>query len=195
MPGHAREDVRHLPVRRARPGAGLLRFANAGHDVPYVRTADGVVELRARGMPLGLLPGMAYEEKEMVLAPGDSVLLHSDGIVEAHTPEREMYGFPRLKETVGNASPTGQELIDFVLADLDAFTGPDAEQEDDITMLTLERTARAARGSAPVRRRRDARVLAQFELPSEPGNERQAIARVERAVADARPCRRAASSG
>lgn len=51
------------------PVTGLLRFANAGHDVPYVKTADGVVELRARGMPLGLLPGMAYEEKEMVLAP------------------------------------------------------------------------------------------------------------------------------
>jgi len=120
------------------PATGLLRFANAGHDVPYVRTAAGVVELRARGMPLGLLTGMAYEEKEMVLAPGDGVLLHSDGIVEAHSPEREMYGFPRLKETVGHG-PAGQALIDLVLAEIDAFTGPDAEQEDDITMLSLER--------------------------------------------------------
>ena len=50
------------------PRAGRLRFANAGHDLPYVKTADGVVELRARGMPLGLMPGMAYEEKETVLA-------------------------------------------------------------------------------------------------------------------------------
>ena len=61
------------------PASGRLRFANAGHDLPYVKTADGVVELRARGMPLGLMPGMAYEEKETVLQPGDSVLLHSDG--------------------------------------------------------------------------------------------------------------------
>ena len=88
---------------RARSGHGPLRFANAGHDLPYVKTADGVVELRARGMPLGLMPGMDYEENETMLEPGDGVLLHSDGIVEAHDPEREMFGFPRLKETVGDA--------------------------------------------------------------------------------------------
>ena len=68
------------------PGSGQLRFANAGHDLPYVKTADGVVELRARGMPLGLMPGMSYEEKEATLQPGDSVLLHSDGVLEAHDP-------------------------------------------------------------------------------------------------------------
>src|SRR5215212_5547575 len=106
------------------PATGLLRFANAGHDLPYVKTADGVVELRARGMPLGLMPGMAYEEKEAVLAPGDSVLLHSDGIVEAHAPDRDMFGFPRLKQTVAD-SPGGQALIDRLLTDLAAFTGPD----------------------------------------------------------------------
>ena len=54
------------------PTSGRFRFANAGHDLPYVKTADGVVELRARGMPLGLMPGMTYEEKETVLQPGDS---------------------------------------------------------------------------------------------------------------------------
>ncbi|MDX6678364.1 MAG: phosphoserine phosphatase RsbU/P, partial [Solirubrobacteraceae bacterium] len=162
------------------PASGLLRFANAGHDVPYVKTADGVVELRARGMPLGLMAGMAYEEKEIVLAGGDSVLLHSDGIVEAHGPDREMYGFPRLKELVG-VGPRGQQLIELVLAELEAFTGPGAEQEDDITMLTLERAEAVHPAPAGPG---DERVLAQFELASEPGNERQAIARVAEAVAD-----------
>ncbi len=160
------------------PATGLLRFANAGHDLPYVKTADGVVELRARGMPLGLMPGMAYEEKEAVLQPGESVLLHSDGVVEAHDPERDMFGFPRLKETVADA-PGGQALIDRVLADLDAFTGPSAEQEDDITMVTLERSA----GGTMVQRAPNGRVLAEFELQSQPGNEREAIARVEEALA------------
>src|SRR6476620_981049 len=56
------------------PATGHLRFANAGHDVPYVKTAGGVEELRARGMPLGLMPGMDYEEKETLLQPGESVL-------------------------------------------------------------------------------------------------------------------------
>jgi serine phosphatase RsbU (regulator of sigma subunit)/anti-sigma regulatory factor (Ser/Thr protein kinase) len=162
------------------PASGLLRFANAGHDLPYVKTRDGVIELRARGMPLGLMPGMEYEEKEAVLEPGDSVLLHSDGVVEAHDPDREMFGFPRLKETMAG-SPGGQELIDRVIAVLEAFTGPGAEQEDDITMVTLQRSA----GAAIVAGSANGTVLAEFELASEPGNEREAIARVEAAVADA----------
>src|SRR5215210_7257036 len=69
------------------PESGRFRFANAGHDLPYVKTPQGSVELRARGMPLGLMTRMAYEQKETVLAPGDSLLLHSDGIVEAHDPQ------------------------------------------------------------------------------------------------------------
>jgi serine phosphatase RsbU (regulator of sigma subunit)/anti-sigma regulatory factor (Ser/Thr protein kinase) len=163
------------------PETGHLRFANAGHDLPYVKTADGIVELRARGMPLGLMPGMRYEEKEAVLEPGDSVLLHSDGIVEAHDPGRDMFGFPRLKETMADAPP-GQELIDRVLSELEAFSGPDAEQEDDITMVTLERATGGSHAAAGA----NGRVLADFELPSAPGNERQAIERVESAVAELR---------
>lgn len=161
------------------PHSGHLRFANAGHDVPYVKTADGVVELRARGMPLGLMAGMGYEEKEATLAPGDSVLLHSDGVAEAHDPERDMFGFPRLKETVADA-PDGQDLIGRVLSALGAFTGPDAEQEDDITMVTLLRSTDVNAASAPT----NGRVLAHFDLPSAAGNEREAMRRVESAVAE-----------
>ena len=159
------------------PASGLLRFANAGHDVPYVKTADGVEELRARGMPLGLMPGMKYEEREVMLAPGESVLLHSDGIVEAHDPQRAMFGFPRLKQTVADA-PGGQELIDRVLRDLGGFTGDAAEQEDDITMVTLERSGSSTQPSPG-----SETLLAEFELASEPGNERDAMSQVESAVA------------
>src|SRR5215212_8279898 len=67
------------------PISGRLRYANAGHSLPYLARADGVAELRARGMPLGAMPGMTYEDNEAHLARGDSVLLHSDGLVEAHT--------------------------------------------------------------------------------------------------------------
>ncbi|MGH2513198.1 MAG: PP2C family protein-serine/threonine phosphatase, partial [Candidatus Limnocylindrales bacterium] len=59
------------------PATGHVTFANAGHNLPYVRTDDGVVEFRATGMPLGLLPGLTYEEKEADIGPGDSVLLYS----------------------------------------------------------------------------------------------------------------------
>src|SRR3954447_24297304 len=160
------------------PETGHFRFANAGHDLPYVKTADGSEELRARGMPLGLMSGMPYEEKETVLQPGDSLLLHSDGIVEAHSPDREMFGFPRLKQCVSDY-PGGGELIDRVLSDLHAHTGPDAEQEDDITMVTLQRSPGAAHlvnGSVP------GEVLAEFEVASAEGNERLATTQVSEAV-------------
>jgi serine phosphatase RsbU (regulator of sigma subunit)/anti-sigma regulatory factor (Ser/Thr protein kinase) len=163
------------------PETGHFRFANAGHDLPYVKTAEGSEELRARGMPLGLMPGMPYEEKETVLQPGDSLLLHSDGVVEAHDSDGEMFGFPRLKQCVADY-PGGGELIDRVLSDLHDHTGPDAEQEDDITMVVLQRSPGAAHlvnGAAP-----DALLVTEFEVPSAEGNERLAIERVSAAIAD-----------
>jgi serine phosphatase RsbU (regulator of sigma subunit) len=57
-------------------------------------------ELRARGMPLGLMPGISYEEKETILEAGESALFYSDGLVEAHDPNGEMFGFPRLRALV-----------------------------------------------------------------------------------------------
>jgi serine phosphatase RsbU (regulator of sigma subunit) len=122
------------------PSTGTLRYANAGHNPPYVHTRDGVVELRATGMPLGAMPDMTYEEKEATLAPGDTVLLHSDGLVEAHDPERKMFGFPRLAQLMNGCSG-GPELIQLLLGELDGFTGPDWEQEDDITLVALQRAA------------------------------------------------------
>jgi PAS domain S-box-containing protein len=117
---------------------GRLQYANAGHDLPYVRHAAGVSELRATGMPLGLMPSMSYEEKEITLKPGESILLYSDGLVEAHSPRREMFGFSRMQGYVREHSE-GATLIDSLLAELEQFTGEDWEQEDDITLLTLQR--------------------------------------------------------
>ncbi|HET7480068.1 MAG TPA: GAF domain-containing SpoIIE family protein phosphatase [Rubrobacteraceae bacterium] len=125
------------------PGTGQLRYANAGHDLPYRRRADrsgGAEELRATGMPLGLMPGMGYEEKEIVLERGEGVLFYSDGLVEAHDPQREMFGFPRLQGLVGAHRSGGSPLVSFLLAELARFTGQGWEQEDDITLVTLERS-------------------------------------------------------
>jgi predicted ester cyclase len=125
------------------PESGRLLYANAGHDLPYRRRvgrSEGAEELRARGMPLGLMPGMGYEEKEVVLERGESVLFYSDGLVEAHDPQREMFGFPRLQGMVGTHRGGGSSLIGFLLSELTRFTGEDWEQEDDITLVTLERS-------------------------------------------------------
>jgi serine phosphatase RsbU (regulator of sigma subunit)/predicted ester cyclase len=123
------------------PAGGDLSYANAGHDLPYLHRGGGdCEELRARGMPLGLMPGMDYEEKEMVLEVGDSALLYSDGLVEAHDPEREMFGFPRLQALVAKHGDEEEALGDLLMEELHSFVGEGWEQEDDITLLTLKRS-------------------------------------------------------
>jgi serine phosphatase RsbU (regulator of sigma subunit) len=123
------------------PKSATLGYANAGHDLPYLRRSDGdVEELRARGMPLGLMPGMGYEEGEISLAEGNCVLFYSDGLVEAHNPRGEMFGFPRLRELVAEHGEE-RSLGNFLLEELYTFVGEGWEQEDDITLLTLRRSA------------------------------------------------------
>jgi serine phosphatase RsbU (regulator of sigma subunit) len=123
------------------PAGGHLSYANSGHDLPYLHRRGGdCEELRARGMPLGLMPGMDYEEKQMVLDVGDSALLYSDGLVEAHDPEREMFGFPRLQALVAKHGDEEEALGDLLMEELHSFVGEGWEQEDDITLLTLKRS-------------------------------------------------------
>jgi serine phosphatase RsbU (regulator of sigma subunit)/anti-sigma regulatory factor (Ser/Thr protein kinase) len=180
------------------PATGYMRYANAGHDLPYRRHSGGAAELRATGMPLGLMPGMTYDENETMLEAGDSVLFYSDGLVEAHDPGRQLFSFPRLEALVaGHAG--GAALIDFLLGQLATFTGADWEQEDDVTLVTLQRTAAeltprravvvepAANGNGdsdpPGLAEPDTwRTLATFAWPSEPGNERLAMAQMAEAV-------------
>lgn len=150
------------------PSTGRVRFANAGHNLPIVRSTTGAVELRATGMPLGLMPGMRYDETETQLAPGDQLVLTSDGIAEAHAPDHEMFGIPRLRDVIAGAE-AGDRLLSEILAGLEAFTGTAWEQEDDITLVSL-----GWHGAG---------LLTEFEIPSEPGREREAMQRVAAAVA------------
>jgi len=126
------------------PKSGRLRYANAGHEPPYRRHAGSATELWATGMPLGLLPGTRYDEYEAVLAPGESLLFYSDGLVEAHNHRREMFGFPRLQTLLAEHA-NGTPLIDFVLSELQSFTGQGWEQEDDVTLMLLQRTPGSSR--------------------------------------------------
>jgi serine phosphatase RsbU (regulator of sigma subunit) len=90
-------------------------------------------------MPLGLMPGMSYEEKEIELKAGEVALFYSDGLVEAHDPKGEMFGFPRLLGLV--AQHVEGSLGDFLLEELYSFVRKGWEQEDDIILLTLRRSA------------------------------------------------------
>jgi len=162
------------------PESGLVQYANAGHTLPLWLRAGEVSELSASGMPLGLMAGMEYEAKEATLGPGETVLFYSDGFSEARVPgsgRRVMAGAPRVREWA-RAARGGELLIPSVLDGLRTFTGPGWTQEDDLTLLAMERLAAPDEAAA----QREMFELARFELPSEPGNERLAADKVVEVV-------------
>lgn len=189
------------------PASGSICFANAGHNLPVKYNANGILELRATGMPLGLMPDMPYDEVEAQLDPGDSLVIYSDGLVEAHNTSQEMFGFPRLREIVASVKANKQEsssqqAIHDLLKELVQFTGPDWEQEDDVTLVALERypgVGKASPANPKSNKQTDPkpdqpaddltglgswRTLADFELSSEPGNERQAVDMIISSIAE-----------
>jgi serine phosphatase RsbU (regulator of sigma subunit) len=125
------------------PKSGEIIFANAGHNLPYRRTSQEVIEMRATGVPLGIFSNMEYENKECALLPGESLLMYSDGLPEAHNPQGEMFDYERLRRCLAEQPQAerlnGEALIRELMAELHEFTGPDWEQEDDVTMLVLTR--------------------------------------------------------
>jgi serine phosphatase RsbU (regulator of sigma subunit) len=123
------------------PNSGHLVYANAGHSLHCCRREDAATDLSARGMPLGLMPGMSYEEKETVLGQGEGVLFYTDRLIEAHSPQGEMFGTPRLRGLLSHHPMARADLNTTLLEELYSFVGEGWEQEDDITLLTLERSA------------------------------------------------------
>jgi serine phosphatase RsbU (regulator of sigma subunit) len=92
-------------------------------------------------MPLGLMPGMGYEEKEIELDVGEGVFFYSDGLVEAHDPKGDMFDFPRLRALIAHYSEEERPIGEFLMEQLYSFVGEGWEQEDDITLLALRRSA------------------------------------------------------
>lgn len=150
------------------PASGLLRYANARHDQPYQQHGDCVGELWATRMPLGLMSDMTYEEKETTLERGDRVLFYSDGLVEAHNSEHDMFSFPRLVKLLEEQREE-PDLIELLLRQLGEFTGPDWEQEDDVTLVTLQRSMDYGRSEVATR----SLITAEETI----GNEALAVAR------------------
>jgi serine phosphatase RsbU (regulator of sigma subunit)/anti-sigma regulatory factor (Ser/Thr protein kinase) len=159
------------------PPSGAFVYANAGHNLPLVTSAEGDSELRATGMPLGLMPEMDYEVKKTTIVAGARVLFYSDGLIEAHDPVRAMFGTERAAAVLA-AGHSAPEILEQLLAALDGFTGVSEEQEDDITLVALRREPATVGAPAPVNSHPVSRVLADFTIPSAPGNERDVIARV-----------------
>jgi anti-sigma regulatory factor (Ser/Thr protein kinase) len=159
------------------PVTARLRYANAGQSPPIVSSDNGSFELRLRGWPLGLMPGAIYDEAETTLAQGATLLCFSDGLLEARNAEGELLGTTRLLEMVA-AAAADPDVIGSVLNRLEAFTGPDREAEDDLTIILLKRDAeQIASISEP-----EPQALLAFNVPSEEGVERMAAERIDEAV-------------
>lgn len=119
---------------------GKIEFANAGHNPPLVRHADGTFEyLKSRpGFILAGMEGMKYRKNELVLSPGDEIYLYTDGVTEATNSANGLYGEERLVKTLNTLHGlSGEDICRAIKADIDTFVG-NAPQFDDITMLYLK---------------------------------------------------------
>src|SRR5262245_30191705 len=116
---------------------GRVRIANAGHNYPVVINGQ-VHEVELTGLPLGVLGDSEYDEQATVLRHGDTVLLYTDGVVEATDGQGEMFGYERLTQALHLADGLKpRALLAMLLHELRAWGG--ADQADDITMVILRR--------------------------------------------------------
>ena len=123
------------------PPTGRLSYANGGHNLPVIFHADGssTVLLYTQGLALAVLSGVDFEEGEVTLAPGDTLVLYTDGVTEAMDIEKEEFGMERLRAVFAGGQPESAETAnEAVFAAVREFVG-DAPQSDDITCLTLKR--------------------------------------------------------
>jgi sigma-B regulation protein RsbU (phosphoserine phosphatase) len=116
-----------------------VHYINAGHNNPILRRANGQVErLDVGGLPFGILPETKYESATVTLAPGDWLVIFTDGLIEAENSRQEDYGEPRLLSAISTgASATPADMLKRLMAEVDLFVGA-TPQHDDVTCLLLK---------------------------------------------------------
>src|SRR5271155_983232 len=117
----------------------VLNYIHAGHNNPILRRSNGVIErLDVGGLPLGIQSEAKYEWASVTLAPGDWLLIFTDGLVEAENARQDEFGEPRVLSALeAGASGTPKELLDRLMAQLDLFVGS-TPQHDDVTCMLLK---------------------------------------------------------
>lgn len=129
----------------------LMRYVNAGHNAPFLLRKDGRIEsLEATGRPLGLYPGGDYEERQVELSEGDSLLLYTDGIVESENPAGEPFGNDRLEQLLLRWRELG---LDGILSAVEQAVrdhrgGREADDDATLVVLKVGGPARAEPGPA-----------------------------------------------
>ena len=119
---------------------GKLTTANAGHEYPVLKRADGEFELLKgkHGLVIGAMDGVRYKDYELQLAPGDKLFVYTDGVPEATNADNVLFGTERMLAALNeDASAAPEQLLHHVRGAVDSFV-KDAEQFDDLTMLCLE---------------------------------------------------------
>ena len=121
--------------------SGCLTYVRAAQDRPLLLHPDQtLVSLPGDGRFLGMLPDLELHEEVVTLQPGDSLLLYSDGVTDAHNEADEGYGLERLKRVFQSVAGHGTETLDRLARDVNAWRG-NAAAFDDVTMLLVEAVA------------------------------------------------------
>jgi sigma-B regulation protein RsbU (phosphoserine phosphatase) len=117
----------------------VFQYINAGHNNPILRRSDGAMErLDVGGLPLGIMAEAKYESATVRLAPGDWLIIFTDGLVEAENARQEEYGEARLFKAISaNTATSPSEMLKRLMAELDLFVG-NTPQHDDVTCLLIK---------------------------------------------------------
>ncbi len=118
-----------------------MSIVNAGHMAPMIRKPDGTLEEvgeESVGVPIGVIEGFPFDTVEREVAPGETILIYTDGVSEAMNPKNELYGMERLRNLVINGPMSASELGVVVREDVRKFANG-REQNDDITLMVFGR--------------------------------------------------------
>ena len=130
-----------LVCGRATPD-GAVEICNAGHVPPLVMRAGGLEKLAPGGVPVGLFCDQPFTCERLQLAPGDLILLCSDGITDTACTDDEHYGLDRVADVVrAQYGASARAIVDACVADLEAWRCGAPRQEDDITIMAVRKTA------------------------------------------------------
>jgi sigma-B regulation protein RsbU (phosphoserine phosphatase) len=121
------------------PMAGRLSYASAGSGVPFYRRDGDARELQLPGPPLAVSLDTRYEQWEVSISQGEFILLFSDGLVRARNTQGEAFGAERLRSVAGRRNGDAESVVEGILDELKLFTGKHWTQEDDVTVMVLER--------------------------------------------------------
>ena len=134
------------------PLEGVMHYANAGHNYPVMLNGH-VEELKLAGLPLGVDGDTEYDEREVTVEPGSSVVFYTDGVVEAMNERGELFTFERLFALLDrHQAVPPKELVHRIVEEVQSWTGSTA-QDDDITVVVLHRGALPDPSPEPARRR------------------------------------------